>query len=251
MQFEHPDLIPDQIAAETPSGAPTLHKRTKTQRNELYLETLASHVLATVREGFAVAPALTAMSVLVVRREPVDEPGHNEELAAIYLGTFTKAFAIGQDWRRIDLLNVLDEPEDALLTTRGRTGEVSILDLSDEPEAQAVLEHLANALGITVGPTDAAEEEPKVDTADDHKAPHAALRGVVPVSASSSRANRAHPLPSASKPTAGDTKLKVVRASVETLRESDAIEAEATEATQTASQERIVQLRRSREEHDA
>jgi DNA-binding FrmR family transcriptional regulator len=47
--FEHPDLIPDQVVAETPSGRPTLHKRTKTERNQLYLEMMASHVLATVR----------------------------------------------------------------------------------------------------------------------------------------------------------------------------------------------------------
>lgn len=54
------ELVPVSRPDLTPTGRPTLHKRTKTERNAFYLKALGSTVLATVREGFASPPALTS-----------------------------------------------------------------------------------------------------------------------------------------------------------------------------------------------
>jgi hypothetical protein len=82
MLYGHPDLIPERTPAVTPGGKPTLRKRTKSDCNDLYLEALASNVLATVKEGLAVCSGVNAIKVLVVRRDPVKTGG--EQLVAVY-----------------------------------------------------------------------------------------------------------------------------------------------------------------------
>ena len=57
MEFQSREaIVPERKPARTPTGKPTLKKRTKTEINRLYLEALGSNVLATVKETFAVAP---------------------------------------------------------------------------------------------------------------------------------------------------------------------------------------------------
>ncbi len=69
MLFGPVSAMPDQVAAVTPTGRPTLHKRSAADRNALYARALASTVLATVREAYAVAPALLDVRIVVVRRD--------------------------------------------------------------------------------------------------------------------------------------------------------------------------------------
>lgn len=64
------DLVPERRPAVTPTGKPTLHKRTKAERNDFYIKALGSTILATVKEGLAVAPSLTEIRVVVVRKRP-------------------------------------------------------------------------------------------------------------------------------------------------------------------------------------
>src|SRR5205823_1110376 len=99
MLFGHPDLIPDRTPAITPGGKPTLRKRTKADRNDLYLNALASNVLATAKEGFAVAPGLNAIKSLVVRRDPF--PTGSEQLVAVYAATWTRQMLADIDWETI------------------------------------------------------------------------------------------------------------------------------------------------------
>jgi HEAT repeat protein len=144
--YGHPDLIPDRTPALTASGKPTLHKRTKSNRNELYLHSLASNVLATVKEGLAVCPSLGAITVLVVRRDPLKTGG--ERLAAVYAATFTRDALAGTSWRTLDLAAALEQPADWCLNLKGQASLVAPLDLSEESDLQGVLEHLAKILGI-------------------------------------------------------------------------------------------------------
>jgi hypothetical protein len=83
-------MVPEQKPAVTPGGKPTLRKRTKTDRNEVYTRALASTVLATAKEALAVAPGTDEARVLVIRNDvgaatPVDH------LGAIYVGRFARA----------------------------------------------------------------------------------------------------------------------------------------------------------------
>jgi hypothetical protein len=68
--FGTPDMVPEQKPALTPGGKPTLHKRTKSERNAIYAAALGSTVLATVKEGLAVSPGTAEIRLLVVRRDP-------------------------------------------------------------------------------------------------------------------------------------------------------------------------------------
>jgi HEAT repeat protein len=145
MLYGHPDLIPERTPAVTPGGKPTLRKRSKTDRNELYLTSMASNVLATVKEGFAVCPGLEEIAILVVRREP--QPG-GEALAAIYAGTFSCDYVAGLSWGSLDPAVELESPEDHYFELKGQAATVAPLDLRDEPELQGVLGTLAGVLGL-------------------------------------------------------------------------------------------------------
>jgi hypothetical protein len=67
--FPSVDMIPDQTPATTPTGRPTLHRRSEQDRNRLYSQALGSTVLATVKETYATCPFLTEVKVMVVRRD--------------------------------------------------------------------------------------------------------------------------------------------------------------------------------------
>jgi hypothetical protein len=58
VMYGPPQMIPDQRPDVTPGGRPTLRKRSKADRNALYTAALGSTVLATVKEGLAVAPSV-------------------------------------------------------------------------------------------------------------------------------------------------------------------------------------------------
>jgi hypothetical protein len=73
MLYESPTLVPDYKPALTQAGNPTLRKRNKTERNALYAASLASNVLATVKEAFAVAPGIGSVAVIVVRKDESPE----------------------------------------------------------------------------------------------------------------------------------------------------------------------------------
>ena len=142
MQFAQPEeLVPERKPARTPTGKPTLKKRTKTEINELYVKSLASNVLATVKEAFASAPGTKVVRILVVRREGSGKLA--EELAAIYAGEFDRdGFRSGGN---ADLRTLTSAP-DADLTLKGKTQAVAPIDLDAHPHLQDLLGELADGL---------------------------------------------------------------------------------------------------------
>lgn len=139
MQFSSPEaIVPERKPARTPTGKPTLKKRTKTEINALYLDALGSNVLATVKETLAVAPGTEIVQLLVIRRET----DRNDEgrLAVIYVGEFNRGGyenAGGSAPGRALAL----APE-AMLNLKGKTERVSPLNLGERPELAALLEEL-------------------------------------------------------------------------------------------------------------
>jgi hypothetical protein len=143
MQFSPPEtVVPERKPARTPGGKRTLKKRTKTETNALYLEALGSNVLATVKEAFAVAPGTKVAQILVIRHET--DKKYAGELAAIYVGEF--------DRDRYDTSNhgnpastLVSAPE-AVLSLKGKTEQVSPIDLSERPDLQEVLAQVTSGL---------------------------------------------------------------------------------------------------------
>lgn len=132
------ELVPDQRADTTPTGRPTVKKRSQTDRNQLYLETVGSTVLGAVRCGFANAPSLSTLAVLALM-----DQGLHLGIAPrpIYFGRFDR----GQgDLDSEDPGVALDYSRDALMNVGGRTDELRPIDLSDEPGVEMTL---SSALG--------------------------------------------------------------------------------------------------------
>ncbi|GAA3220879.1 TerD family protein [Dactylosporangium siamense] len=130
--------LPERKPTRTAAGAPSSAKRTKKDLAELYLRWLASTVLATVKEAFAVAPGVTEAQVLVIRRDPAaaDPSGY---LAAMYAGRFHRQRLAGWNWPAVDPVEELLRAPDARLHRKGVALELVPLELRDEPELAAVL----------------------------------------------------------------------------------------------------------------
>lgn len=144
MQFSQPDaVVPERKPARTPTGKRTLKKRTKTEINALYLDALGSNALATVKEAFAVAPGTQVVQLLVIRRE-VDKR-HAGELSAIYAAEFDRATYWNGGGSRSPAATVQSAPE-ALLNLKGKTQQVSPIDLAEQPDLKEVLVHVADGL---------------------------------------------------------------------------------------------------------
>jgi hypothetical protein len=139
------DAMPEKKPAITAAGRPTLKRRNKTELNDLYARSMASTVLATAKEAFAVAPGLQELSVLVLRKDLRAEKA-KQYVAAIYVGTFSRARLEQWNWPRIDPLEELLLTPDALFTSKGATAQVSPLDLTHEPQLEEVVTQLKNAL---------------------------------------------------------------------------------------------------------
>jgi hypothetical protein len=146
MLYEAPESIPDRKPALTPSGKPTMHKRTKTDRNQLYAASLASNVLATAKEAFAVAPGINSVAIMVMRKDPPSQNGR-PALSCLYCGRCKRERFQQLDWPQVDPLTEISTVPDALIERKGRTAEVVPLDLSDAPSLAGMLQSVAKALG--------------------------------------------------------------------------------------------------------
>jgi hypothetical protein len=145
IMFPSTDIVPNARPAVTPGGRPTLHARTKTQRNGLYLTALASTVLATAKEALAVAPALNEISVVVVRKDR-ETPTPGDYLEVIYAGRFLRDRMALLDWQRIDVTVELLLAPDALLNRHGPSKDIVPLDLEDQPGLRTLLQQLHGRL---------------------------------------------------------------------------------------------------------
>jgi hypothetical protein len=137
--FPHVDAIPEKRSALTPTGRPTMKARSKTDRNDLYLAALGSTVLATVREGLAVAPSVQEFRLIAVRRS-----GHR--LEPIFAGRFPRTAFDSITWERLDPAGVLTDLPDSMVRRVGRTGEVVALDLAAEPELADLISAVSSGL---------------------------------------------------------------------------------------------------------
>jgi hypothetical protein len=167
MLYDSPDLVPDRKPALTSSGNPTLAKRNKTERNELYAGSLASNLLATAKEAFAVAPSIHKVAVMVVRKDEVPQLSQ-PALSCLYCGRFQRSRFAQLDWSQVNPLTEISETPDALIKRKGRAAEVAPVDISGIPDVEVVLQSVAEALGCEANSKGAS---PKQRTATQPKSP--------------------------------------------------------------------------------
>lgn len=143
--FGPASALPEQRPALTPAGMPTLKKRTKTDRNSLYAAALGSSVLATVKEAFAVAPSVTELRVLVIRRDP-EAPTPADYIAPIYAARFGRQQMARVQWERLDPAEMLLRAPDALLKRKGSTAEIVAIDLRSSEELAPIMDAIRSQL---------------------------------------------------------------------------------------------------------
>jgi hypothetical protein len=141
-------LIPAQVVRETRTQY-RITELKKTEQAAFYFRILASTVVATVRETFAIAPGVNEISLLVVRDESTTEG--DPVVTPLYCGVFPRDFLLGYELRDAyfleDVLNAF-----GVVRLRGRTRDLAPLVLSGEPEIRAAVEQIATDLDRTVNP---------------------------------------------------------------------------------------------------
>ncbi|MDL5160192.1 hypothetical protein [Actinomycetospora termitidis] len=138
--FGDVEQVPEKEPGTTPTGRPTIRKRSKTARNELYVRAMSSSVLATVKEGFAVAPSVDEFRVVVVAH------GHGRA-DAVFTGSFERTAIERLPWRELDPEQTVMAAPGSSMRRQGQARAVAALDLAEDPELFAIMTALAPALG--------------------------------------------------------------------------------------------------------
>lgn len=142
---EGEELIPERVPSVTPTGRPTARKLSQTDRNKFYLAWLFSNVLVTVKEAFAVAPGLRAVTAVILRKE--SNPFGESRLLAIYCGTFSRERFQRLDFSREDVVDAPMHAEEVRLNTKDRTMAVEPLDLERHPDLKELIATASSELG--------------------------------------------------------------------------------------------------------
>jgi hypothetical protein len=135
------ELIPEREVTTTPTGKLTHKRRTKNAINALYAEILASHVVATAREAFAVAPGLHTVRILAIRG---DRLGGGLQLIPLYAGEFSRASVQQEGWKSTNVLAFIESHGN--LRYKGQAQEVAPLVTKSDADLRAAVDHLAAQL---------------------------------------------------------------------------------------------------------
>lgn len=137
------DEIPDMKPAVTPGGKPTVKKMTKAEFADGYLTLITGHLLATIKEAIAVAPGVTDVKAVVVRRTEPDVYG-NEQMEALLAGTYARSNLERVDWKDAEAPQIVEQAADSLMwDLRGRPPELKPLSLDKEPELKRFIDVLS------------------------------------------------------------------------------------------------------------
>lgn len=142
MRQQDIDSLPDQTPGVTSSGRPTLKTLTKRDRVLWWLTAMGSNVIATLKEGFAVAPGITAIDLAVITRMP-----DTLRLGFVAYGRWTRQAIESGSWQQPeDALRFLDIGQDvacAVATTASGnlSSTIKPLDTTRLPGLQSLLDH--------------------------------------------------------------------------------------------------------------
>lgn len=131
------DAVPERMPATTQAGNLTLRVLPKGERSSLYFLLVAGHVLATVRETFAVAPGISSARVVAVRAGVADVYGRSP-LDCVVAGRWSRRAFGGVHWQEADAGNVLTQTASELVLNETR-GRIAPIDLGKEPAIAALL----------------------------------------------------------------------------------------------------------------
>lgn len=134
-----PEVVPERIPQVTAAGNLSMPKLAKAKGAEFYKLVVCGHLLATLREAFAVAAGIKSVRVAVIRWSEQDAYGrHHPE--CLLAARFSRAAFQGVMWVQTDAARIVaDTSTDLLVRWAGRAKEFAPLDLSKEPELAVLL----------------------------------------------------------------------------------------------------------------
>ncbi|MFE6886665.1 TerD family protein [Streptomyces sp. NPDC057694] len=143
MRQQDLDALPDQAPGLTPNGRPTLKRLSKRERTLWWLTSMGSNIVATLKEGFATAPSITAIDLAVLTRLP-----DSQRLGFVAFGRWSRHAVDTTPWRDAqDALRFLDIGQDVACSVKTTaSGNLSSvlkpLDVSRTRGLQVLLDHL-------------------------------------------------------------------------------------------------------------
>jgi hypothetical protein len=138
------DTVPERMPKRTEAGNLTLRVLPKGERSAFYLLLIAGHVLATLRETFAVAPGINGARVVAVRAGALDVYGRPRPLECMVAGHWTRASLNNVRWQDADASNIVIETASELVLNATR-GQIVPVDLAKEPAIAALLASIDTA----------------------------------------------------------------------------------------------------------
>jgi hypothetical protein len=134
-----PSALPERRPTTTAAGNLSLKKLTKRELADFYKLMVCGYVVATVKEAFAVAPALQHVRVVALRNGGTDAYGV-PRVETILAARFARAALQGVAWATVDATTVLNDTNDELRANfRGPNKEFAALDLAGEPDLAALV----------------------------------------------------------------------------------------------------------------
>ncbi len=144
--------IPERKPTVTPAGNLSLKRLTKTESADFYKELVFGHVVVTLREAFAVAPAIQAARIVAIRPRSRDAHGRTEP-EVIAAARCTRDALLGVRWDQVGAVQAFDEScTEKLLLQKGSTRALQPLPLQTEPELRALLATVDMTELISDGP---------------------------------------------------------------------------------------------------
>lgn len=133
-----PDVLalPDRVPGTTASGAVSLRKAKKGELNDLHFDVVCGHVLATLKEAFAVAPRIEVVSIVAVQERGAGS-GDVEPVLAARVARPRLAGVAGQ----LSASAMLEEAASGLLVNlRGSARTLTALPLAAHPDLAQLIE---------------------------------------------------------------------------------------------------------------
>lgn len=165
VQVPDKDAVPERRPGVTEAGNLSLRKMTKTESSDFYKLMVCGYMIATVKEAFAVAPGLTDIAVVAVRRADGDAPGQAE---AIVAARFQRESLAGIAWESVTAAQVFnDAATEKLLIQKGSAKQLQPLDIGANPDIRDALE----AVDLNPSDTDLDEARNVMDRQPDRSTP--------------------------------------------------------------------------------
>ena len=131
--------VPERKPTTTPAGNLSLKKLTKREAADFYKVVVCGHVLVTVKEAFAVAPALAGARVAAVRVTGDDAYGR-PRTEVVLAAHFRRAAFEGVQWATADSPTVVTDTSDELVVKpEGATKALGAIDVSTHEDLAALL----------------------------------------------------------------------------------------------------------------